>query len=207
MSISVTSNTAPPAASSVGSPSPGLVVINGQQMTVQDLMLLMTLNSLKSQDAVFENLFRECEERTKQLNQLSTCMQILGKYRDNFDKDGNPIKNVDPGKKTWMDMPPPDGNSMDRPNLLAAGAAELVKMGIVPGLDKIVSANGQIFAFTKGDFDTAMENMKLAQSQMSSVNEQQMMRANQAANKRATILQFGQSLLQSIKEANQAGSR
>jgi hypothetical protein len=206
MSVSVNANPAFSPASSAGPASSG-VVINGQAMTVQDLMLLMTLNSLKSQDAVFENLFRECEERTQQLNQLSTCMQILGKYRDYFDKDGNPVKNIDPGKRTWLDMPP----SNDREALLTAGVADLVKQGLVPGLDKIcgVNANGGIGfkSFTKGEFDSVMENMKLAQSQMSSVNEQQMMRANQAANKRATILQFGQSLLQSIKEANQAGSR
>ena len=197
MTMSVNSNAAFIPSSSVA-PATG-IVINGQQMTMQDLMLMMTLNSLKSQDSVFENLFRECEERTKQLNQLSTVMQILGKYRDYFDKDGNPVKNKvgDAPKKVWMEF-------ADRDALKAAGIEDLAKQGLVPGLEKILSG---VFTFTKGEFDSVMENMKLAQSQMSSVNEQQMMRANQAANKRATILQFGQSLLQGIKEANQAGAR
>jgi hypothetical protein len=183
------------------SPIQGLQ-IGDQKMTIQDLMLIMTLNSLKSQDSVFETLFKECEERTKQLNNISTAMQILGKYREYFDKDGNPIKNKDPDKKVWMDMPP----STDRA-ALAAAAKDLVKQGLVPGLEKIVKANGETPSFTKAELDTALENLKLTQGQISSVNEQQMMRANQAANKRSTILQFGQSLLQSIKEANQAGAR
>jgi hypothetical protein len=124
----------------------------------------------------------------------------LGKYRDYFDKDGNPVKNKHGDtKKVWMEF-------ADRDALKAAGIEDLVKGGLVPGLEKIFN-KGNFDAFTKGEFDSVMENMKLAQSQMSSVNEQQMMRANQAANKRATILQFGQSLLQGIKEANQAGAR
>ena len=171
--------------------------VGREGMTVQDLMLIMTLNSLKAQDSTFETLFQECEERTKQLTNISTAMQILGKYREYFDKDGNPIKNIDPGKKIWMDMPP----STDRAALSAA-ASDLVKLGLVPGLEEIMK-----FGFTKGQLDTAMENLKLTQGQVSSVNEQQMMRANQSANKRSTILQFGQSLLQSIKEANQASAR
>ena len=196
------------AAGSVQSASPlqGLFV-DGQKMTIQDLMLIMTLNSLKSQDTVFETLFKECEERTHQLNSISTCMQILGQYRGHFDKDGNPIKNPDPDKKTWLEMPPPHGNSQDRPGLIAAGIKDLVKLGLVPGLEKICTEHGEFKSFTKDTLDSVMENLKLAQGQISSVNEQQMMRANQAANKRSTILQFGQSLLQSIKEANQASAR
>jgi hypothetical protein len=167
-------------------------------MTIQDLMLLMTLNSLKAQDATFETLFRECEERTKQLNSISSIMQILGKYREYFDKDGKPVKNYhNDGKndKVWIEL-------KDRDALVAAGFWDLVKGGVVPGLENIGS-----YVMTKGQLDTVMDNLKLTQGQVSSINEQQMMRANQAANKRSTIMQFGQSLLQSIKEANQSGAR
>ena len=196
-------NTAGSNATSVQSASSlqGLFV-DGQKMTVQDLMLIMTLNSLKAQDTVFETLFKECEERTKQLNKISTVMQIIGKYREYFDKDGKPVKNKGrPNDETWME-------EADRQALKAAGAEDLIKSGLVPGLEKVAQAGVPGWdGFTKGQLDSAMENLKLAQGQISSVNEQQMMRANQAANKRSTILQFGQSLLQSIKEANQASAR
>ena|GEM_PF-7083241 len=177
------------------SSSSGTFNVNGQRMTVQDLMLIMTLNSLNSQDSVFENLFQECENRTTDLNKISSIMQIMGKYRDYFDKDGKPIKNRHDDKQVWMEF-------SDREALKALGMGDLLQSGLVPGLEKLTS-----YTFTKADFESGMENLKLAQAQVSSVNEQQMMRANQAANKRATILQFGQSLLSTIKEANQASAR
>ncbi len=183
--------------SSVKASGLGDFTVNGQKMTAQDLMLLMTLNSLNAQDAVFESLFKECEERTKQLNSISTCMQILGKYKDCFDKDGKCIKNQNNGSTRWVLL-----TAEDQKAWKDAGGDQLRTSGMVPGLESMSD-----YSIDKPELDTMMENLKLAQGQISSVNEQQMMRANQAANKRATVLQFGQSLLQSIKEAMQASAR
>ena len=201
-SAAFNSNAASSAISSVSPAMPGVI---REGMTIQDLMLIMTLNSLQAQDSTFETLFQECEQRTKQLTAISTVMQILGKYRDHFDKDGKPIKDKMDGNQTWL-------SQADREALKAAGIDDLLKSGLVPGLEKVAGdgvwgKGGGWDGFTKGSLDTALENLKLTQGQISSVNEQQMMRANQSANKRSTILQFGQSLLQSIKEAQQASAR
>jgi len=61
--------------------------------------------------------------------------------------------------------------------------------------------------FTKQELDVFLENGKLAQTNLSSTNEQQMIRTNQAANKRATILQQLQTLLGASKEGMTAAAK
>ena len=158
----------------------GYFMVDGQKMTFQDLVVMMGFISLEAQDKTFESMFNEAQERTEFMNELNNMIQMCNKYK----KDGGEFSGNDMTK--WKNE--------YYPNMVQSG---LIK-------DSGVGADGK---FSKEEMQTFIENAKLAQTNMSSTNEQQMIRTNQAANKRGTILQQIQTLLGSVKEGNTSAAR
>jgi len=157
----------------------GYFMVDGQKITFQDLVVMMGFMSLDAQDKTFENMFNDAQDRTAQMNSLNNMIQMCNKY-----KEGGTFKGDDMTK--WKNEYYPN----------------LVKSGLVQ--DSGVGADG---ISSKKEMQTFIENAKLAQTNLSSTNEQQMIRTNQAANKRGTILQQVQTLLGSVKEGNTSAAR
>lgn len=186
----------------------GYFTVNGQKLTFQDLVVLMGMQSLEAQDKTFEAMFNEAQERTQFMNKLNDALQMLNKYKDNFDKDGN-VK--DKGGYTGGDKKAAAFTAEDMkvwkeeyyPMLVESG---LVQDGSWSRADTTLGI-GSDGIFTKEELNTFIENAKLAQTNLSSTNEQQMIRTNQAANKRSTILQQVQTLLGATKEGMTSAAR
>ncbi|MCG8530940.1 MAG: hypothetical protein MI749_09775 [Desulfovibrionales bacterium] len=187
----------------------GYFEVGGQALTFQDLVVLMGFMSLEAQDKTFESMFNEAQNRTEFMNELNDCLQMLNSYKDNFDKDG---------KAT--DKAGYQGSSDSLVKLTAEDAAiwnevyypKLVRSGLVKDSNwaegsMAIMGIGSDSLFNKDELNTFIENAKLAQTNMSSTNEQQMIRTNQAANKRGTILQQVQTLLATVKEGNSSAAR
>ena len=186
----------------------GYFEVGGQKLTFQDLVVLMGIISLEAQDKTFETMFNEAQERTNFMNKLNDAIQMLNKYKNNFDKDGN-VK--DKGGYTGGDDKAVAFTAEDMkiwkeeyyPMLVVSG---LVQDGDWSQADTTLGV-GSDGVFKKEELDTFLENANLAQTNLSSTNEQQMIRTNQAANKRATILQQLQTLLSSSKEGMSSAAR
>lgn len=186
----------------------GYFDVGGQKLTFQDMVVMMGFMSLEAQDKTFETMFNEAQDRTAFMNKLNDAIQMLNKYKDNFDKDGN-VK--DKGGYTGGDDKAAAFNAADMkiwkeeyyPMLVESG---LVQDGNWSEADTTLGI-GSDGVFTKQELDTFIENAKLAQTNLSSTNEQQMIRTNQAANKRATILQQLQTLLGTAKEGATSAAR
>ena len=160
----------------------GYFNVGGQKLTFQDIVVMMGFISLEAQDKTFEQMFNDAQERTKKMNQLNDMIQMMNKYTEN--KDGGQLSGDE--LKKWQEEYYP----------------AFVESGLVA--DPNIGKDGK---FSQDDIKTFVENAKLAQTNMSSTNEQQMIRTNQAANKRATILQQLQTLLGSIKEGMTSAAR
>lgn len=194
-------------ASNVQSVDTGFFQVGDQKLTFSDLVMLIGLNSLQAQDKTFETMFKEAQERTGTMNKLNDCLQMLNKYKNYFDKDGK-VTGEPSGTKvndkalrlTTEDMAKWKNDYL--PSLVDSG---IVKDGT--GSSSNVMGIGRDGIFVKKELDTFLENAKLAQSNMSSTNEQQMMKTNQAATKRSTILQQLQTLLSAAKDAMSASAR
>ena len=177
----------------------GYFQVNGQNLTFADLVMLIGFNSLEAQDKTFETMFKEAQDRTNQMNKVNDCIQMLNNYKDNFDKDG---KVLDKGGYTGSDSKCVGLSAADSQKWINEYKPALVASGLItdPGI-------GDDSAFYKSELDGFLENAKLAQSNLSSANEQQMMKTNQAATKRSTILQQLQTLLGAAKDAMSASAR
>lgn len=160
----------------------GYFVVDGQKITFQDLVVMMGFMSLEAQDKTFESMFNEAQERTEFMNKLNDMIQMCNKYKDN--EDGGTLSGED--LTLWQNEYYP----------------QMVQSGLVK--DSGIGSDG---SFTQEEMKTFVENAKLAQTNMSSTNEQQMIRTNQAANKRGTILQQVQTLLSTVKEGNSSAAR
>ena len=185
----------------------GYFQVNGQNLTFADLVMLIGFNSLEAQDKTFETMFKEAQERTNQMNKVNDCIQMLNNYKDNFDKDGNVTDKggYTGGNSTYVGLSTADAKLWND-NYYPA----LVKSGLIKDKDagqQDVCGIGTDAVFTKKELDNFLENAKLAQSNLSSANEQQMMKTNQAATKRSTILQQLQTLLGAAKDAMSASAR
>lgn len=187
----------------------GYFQVDGQQVTFQDLVVLMGFMSLEAQDKTFESMFNEAQERTEFMNKLNDCLQMCNKYKNNFDKDG---KTTNKGGYTGGNDKLAGFSDADKQKWLNEYYPALVQSGLVQDSDwaegsKANKGIGSDAIFTKQELSTFIENAKLAQTNLSSTNEQQMIRTNQAANKRGTILQQVQTLLGSVKEGNSSAAR
>lgn len=160
----------------------GYFEVNGQKLTFQDLVVMMGMQSLEAQDKTFEQMFNEAQERTEFMNKLNDMIQMMNKYKEN--KDGGQLSGEE--LKKWQEEYYP----------------QLVESGLIQ--DSGIGKDGK---FSQEEIKTFIENAKLAQTNMSSTNEQQMIRTNQAANKRATILQQLQTLLGTTKEGMTSAAR
>ncbi|MCG8530941.1 MAG: hypothetical protein MI749_09780 [Desulfovibrionales bacterium] len=160
----------------------GYFVVDGQKITFQDLVVMMGLLSLEAQDKTFESMFNEAQERTEFMNKLNDMIQMCNKYKEN--KDGGTFSAED--MNLWKTVYYP----------------KMVESGLVK--DSGIGIDG---SFSQEEIKTFCENATLAQTNMSSTNEQQMIRTNQAANKRGTILQQVQTLLSTVKEGNSSAAR
>ena len=188
--------------------SDGYFNVGGQVMSFQDMVVQMGFISLEAQDKTFETMFNEAQERTEFMNKLNDCIQMVNKYKSNFDKDGNA---KDKGGYTGGDGKLAGFTPEDMKVWLEDYYPALVESGLVKDSgwspDNPDAGIGHDGIFTKEELETFIENAKLAQTNLSSTNEQQMIRTNQAANKRATILQQLQTLLGSIKEGMTSAAR
>lgn len=194
-------------ASNVQSLDSGYFQVGDAKLTFADLVMLVGLNSLKSQDKTFETMFKESQERSECMNLLNDCIQMLNTYKDNFDKDG---KAIDKGGYTGSSDNLVGLTNADKEKWLSVYKPKLADSGLVKDKEADQAACmgiGSDALFTKKELDNFLENAKLAQSNMSSTNEQQMMKTNQAATKRSTILQQLQTLLSAAKDASSAAAR
>lgn len=194
-------------ASNVQSLDSGYFQVGNAKLTFADLVMLIGKNSLKAQDKTFETMFKESQERTNCMNKLNDCIQMLNTYKDNFDKDG---KAIDKGSYTGSSDELVGLSNADKEKWLSVYKPTLVDSGIIKDKESDQAANmgiGSDGIFTKKELDNFLENAKLGQSNMSSTNEQQMMKTNQAATKRSTVLQQLQTLLAAAKDASNAAAR
>ena len=188
--------------------SGGYFDIGGQKITFQDMVVMMGFMSLEAQDKTFEAMFNEAQERTEFMNKLNDCLQMCNKYKDYFDKDGNAKKK---GGYTGGDGKLAGFTPEDKEKWLNDYYPALVESGLVQDSGwsptNPDAGIGHDAIFTKQELETFIENAKLAQTNLSSTNEQQMIRTNQAANKRGTILQQLQTLLGATKEGMTSAAR
>jgi len=139
---------------------------------------------------------------------LNDALQMLNKYKNNFDKDGNVLdKGGDNrgigGTVAFTDEDMAIWKSEYYPNLVESGLVQDSNWSPT-NPDAGIGRDG---IFNKQELDVFIENAKLAQTNLSSTNEQQMIRTNQAANKRGTILQQLQTLLGATKEGMTSAAR
>ncbi len=162
-----------------------------QSVNFTTLCMIFSLTSLNAQDEVFATQFEEAQAQVNTLTMINDCMQMLNTYSGMDDSGTTTLNSED--MDAWLNVYYP----------------ELVLSGIVQDGDgsSSVMGIGSDGVFYKSELDTIMENLRSAQSTVSSQNEQQMLLTNDAASKRSTILQLAQSLLQEASDARKTASQ
>ncbi len=161
-----------------------------QSVNFSTLCMIFSISSLNAQDEVFATQFAEAQEQVNTLTMINDCMQMLNTY--------NPVDDTttlnDEDMQMWKEVYYPN----------------LVESGLVQDSSSTTDSSlgiGTDGIFTQEELDIVMDSLQTAQSTVSSQNEQQMLITNEAANKRSTILQMAQSLLQSASDARKTAAQ
>ncbi len=162
-----------------------------QSVNFSTLCMIFSLTSLNAQDEVFATQFAEAQEQVTTLTMINDCMQMLNSYSGMDDEGTTTLNSED--MQMWLDVYYPN----------------LVQTGIIQDGDgsSSVAGIGSDGVFYKTELDAIMENLQTAQATVSSQNEQQMLITNDAANKRSTILQMAQSLMQAAADARKTAAQ
>ncbi len=206
-----------------------------QSVNFSTLCMIFSLTSLNAQDEVFATQFAEAQEQVTTLTMINDCMQMLNTYGNQVEENGGDLTFLDgvvavsedgdylcgskdtnvSGCKEYhytTDTGDPaviyykEGSDADkwlniyRPNLVETGV-------IQDGSGYIEYGLGVDCAMHESEFSALMENLQTAQATVSSQNEQQMLITNDAANKRSTILQMAQSLMQAAADARKTAAQ
>ncbi len=174
----------------------GKFIYDGREVSFEDMVFLVQLEVINRVDEQFAAKFNEIKERNRQIKEINDILQMLRKYSQYFDKDGNWIgkdefkvgdktgKFSDADMKKWMEF----WNKYVKTGKITAGGME----------------DGN---FYKSEIDAAMENCKAYISNLNAENELDMMVLNKWGNQRNSYMQLMKSLLEKIAQARGEAAR
>lgn len=159
------------------------------QMSFMSLMIELGLYALKNSRDAFQVQFERAEEKVRCMEALNTVIQKINNIKTQFKDDAKGDANA---------------NASDLRSSIDAFNRKYPSSQITYNSDFFSDSNKKV---TKKGVETLNSNCQTLQSTLSSENEQQSMRTNQAMNRSSGFLQQLQSMMQSAREALMASAK